>query len=203
MLNIRSRESIVLASKSEIRAAMLSYLSIPNEIMPANIDEVAIRGEAGDQPLDAQALLLAAAKAGSVSQILPESLVIGSDQICSIEGEILSKPGTTENAIRQLHKLRGKTHQQTSAVAVYKAGEKLWDAVDVARLTMRPLTDEEITLYVEADEPIHSCGAYKFESYGVHLFSKVEGDADTVYGMPMMPLLAWLHEQNVLYLSAD
>lgn len=199
MVKIASHQSIVLASASEIRGAMLAHMGIPFDVMPANIDEASIRDSLISESFKAQALALAGAKAKAVSEMLTESVVIGSDQICSFGDEILSKPGNTENAIAQLTRLSGQTHMQTSALAVYRGGEKLFEAVESAKLTMRPLSAEDIDAYVHHDNPIHSCGAYKFEALGVHLFARVEGDADTIYGMPLMPLISWLHASNILY----
>lgn len=196
-----THHAIVLASRSSIRAQMLSHVGITVEIMPSTVNEDAIRAQMKGAPFAEQALRLACAKAESVSRVLAKSYVIGADQICSLGNEILTKPGNKDNARLQLQRLRGVEHQQHSALAVYFGGEKLFQAVDTARLAMRALSDEEIGIYLELDKPYDSCGAYKYESFGAHLFREVQGDAETIFGMPLLPLMAWLHEKSIISLS--
>mgnify|MGYP000042895156 CR=1 FL=1 len=147
------------------------------------------------------ALALAAAKARAVSTRQPDAYVIGADQICVHKGDILSKPGSYDRAEAQLAALSGSTHQQHSAVVLARGGEIVWQHVATASLTMRALTADEIHAYVAADAPLSSCGSYKFEGLGRHLFSAVTGEQDVIQGLPLVPLLATLHAEGVITLG--
>ena len=116
-------------------------------------------------------------------------------------GKALSKPGTYERAEAQLAGLAGSTHQQHCAVVLAKGSEVVWEFHDVAKLTMRALSAADIRAYVAADAPLSSCGAYKFEGLGRHLFSTMVGDHDVIQGLALVPLLAQLHALRVISLS--
>jgi septum formation protein len=129
----------------------------------------------------------------------PDAVVIGADQVLSIDGEILHKPGSEEEARAQLNKLRGRTHQLHSAVAIlYKGNTK--SIVDTATLTMRDFSDEYLDWYLETagEGMLTSVGAYHIEGLGIHLFSNIKGDYFTVLGLPIMPVLEELRQLSIL-----
>lgn len=203
MANFHLSAPLVLASTSQIREKMLNDLGIPVTVINPKCDEEALRKTVTHLPVTKQAIELAKGKAMSVNKIHPGWLVIGADQICEMDGEILSKPGTADNAILQLAKLSGKSHHQHSAAVMIHKGEVIWEGVETATLTMRDLTPEDIAAYVKLDNPIHSCGAYKYEEHGKHLFSDIKGRDDVILGMPLMKLLNGLYDHGFMRMTAQ
>ncbi len=189
-----ANKPLILASGSVVRQQMLAAAGLKFSIRSPGHEEEAVKPTIRHLPLSEQALRLADVKAAPISRAQPEALVIGADQICSLDGEIFSKPGTFEHAAEQLRRLSGKTHTQTCAAVLLERGEPIWTYAAQARLTMRNLSDEEIEAYIRADTPLAACGAYKIESLGRHLFASIEGDQDVIKGLPLIPLLAELHK---------
>ena len=144
----------------------------------------------GEQHPDALAFALAHAKGTAVSALHPEAIVIAADQLCVVDNTYLSKPITVDVAIQHLTRLANRSHQLINGVVLYRHGQPLWGATHTCTLHMRALTTAEIDSYVQLEKPYFSCGAYKFESLGVHLFSKVDGNSDAIQGLPLLPLLA-------------
>lgn len=192
---------LILASGSTIRQQMLKSFGLQFSVEVSGVDEAALSSGLAGMKVPAQALALARAKALSVSNNHRDAYVIGADQMCEINGEILGKPGSYDNAQAQLAKLAGRTHHQHSGVVLARGGEVIWEHSAQAALTMRALTAEEIHAYVAAEAPLSSCGSYKFEALGRHLFSAAEGDHDVIKGLPVLPLLAKLHALGVLSLG--
>jgi len=192
---------IILASSSVVRQQMLAKAGIKFSIKNPGHEEAELKTTIRHLSLGEQALRLADVKAEAISRANPDALVIGADQICSLEGEIFSKPGTFENAHAQLRRLSGKTHTQTCAAVILQRGEPLWTKVAEARLTMRALTESEIDAYLREDAPLAACGAYKIESLGRHLFAAIDGDYDVIKGLPLVPLLAELHRLGAVALA--
>lgn len=201
MPNFHLSLPLVLASSSEIRQKMFRDLGIPITVINPKFDEEAARAKCRDLPLQKQALELAKGKAASINAIHPGWLVIGADQICEIDGEILCKPGDKENAILQLARLSGKNHHQHSAAVFIHRGEVIWEAVETATLTMRDLSPEDMEAYVKLDNPIHCCGAYKYEEHGKHLFSDIKGRDDVILGMPLLKLLNGLYDHGFMSMT--
>lgn len=193
---------LVLASGSPVRAQMLKSVGLHFSVAPSNVDEAAIKQSTGDTEPSALAAALARAKALNVSVNYPDHFTIGADQVCALEQQIFSKPVTLEKATQQLMQLQGHTHHQHSAVCVARGNEVLFETVTSAALTMRALSREQCHAYAVAERPLQACGSYLFESMGRHLFEQIEGDSDTILGLPLVPLLAALHRLGAIRLGA-
>jgi septum formation protein len=180
---------LVLASTSRYRHALLKRLGVPFTAIAPPIDESALQASLRD--LDARALTthLARAKAQSVAEVeISNAVVVGSDQVLTLDGQILGKPHTAERAVAQLEWLAGRTHELVTAlVVVHPGGEE--HHLDVARLTLRPLGRDAIERYVAADSPLDCAGSYKLEARGIALFERVEApDPTAVTGLPLIAL---------------
>lgn len=184
--------SLILASGSSIRQQMLKSVGLAFSVVPSGVEEDDIKHAMKGQPIPTLAAALADAKTLAVSRQHPGAYTLGADQICVLQGTPLSKPGSYEKAEAQLAQLCGKTHEQHCAMTLAKGEEILWRFHGVAQLTMHTLTADEIRAYVAADAPLASCGAYKFEGLGRHLFAQVSGDHDVIQGLALVPLLAEL-----------
>ncbi|MDX2095368.1 MAG: nucleoside triphosphate pyrophosphatase [Alphaproteobacteria bacterium] len=198
---IRQHAPLILASGSSIRQQMLKAVGLAFSVVPSGVEEEAIKAAMAQAPLPELAAALARAKTLAVSAAHPDAYTIGADQICVHAGEVLSKPGSYARAEAQLARLAGSTHTQHCAMTLARGDEILWEFHDTATLTLRPLTAAEIRAYVAADAPLQSCGAYKFEGLGRHLFAQVEGDHDVIQGLALVPLLAQLHARGILSLA--
>lgn len=193
---------LVLASGSPIRAQMLKSVGLSFSVVPSNVDEAKVKQGCADTDLPQLAVRLARAKALWVAKDYPDHLTIGADQVCELEGGIINKPEGFDNAVAQLKALRGKTHHQHSAFCVVRGDQVLDEKVDTATLEVRSdLTDAAIRAYVHADRPLQSCGSYKFEQLGRHLFARAVGDHDTIKGLPLLALLAALHRLGAVVLG--
>ena len=193
---------IILASGSEIRRKLLENAGVPHRIVPARIDEEAVKAAlVADHvaPRDI-ADALADAKARRVSGKYPGDLVIGADQVLELNGVLLSKPADRGEAAHQLGCLSGRRHELHSAVVVYEDGRPVWRHVERAQLTMRPITEGFIARYLDRnwDSVRNSVGAYRIEEEGVRLFSTVSGSYFTILGLPLLQLLAYLGERGVI-----
>lgn len=192
---------IILASGSAIRQHMLKAVGLSFSVEPSGVDETSIKQQREGAPIPELAIALASAKTLSVSERHPSAYTIGADQLCVHRGRTLSKPGSYERAEAQLAELAGDTHEQHCGIVLAKGSEILWTHHAVARLTMRELSASAIRAYVAADSPLASCGAYKFEGHGRHLFRHVEGDHDVIQGLALVPLLTELHARAVIVLG--
>jgi septum formation protein len=180
---------------------LLEGAGLSVETEPPGIDERAI--EAGVLPKEPRhiAQQLAREKALAVSRRHPDRVVIGADQTLACEGQLFHKPADRAAAQKQLAVLSGRTHALNSAIAVVRHGG-IREAGEVARLTMRTLSPDEIDIYlnVACDSALHSVGAYQVEGFGIHLFERIEGDHSTILGLPLLPLLAILREMKLVAL---
>lgn len=194
--------SLILASKSPHRFALMTGAGLEFIAIPADIDERAIEAAFLSEALTPSDLaqLLADSKAINVSEQHPDAIVIGSDQTLSLDGDLFHKPENMEYARRHLLKLSGKTHELNSAISIAQNGKILWQHVSVAYLTMRELSPEFIGRHLSraGEDVLTSVGAYQLEKEGVQLFDKIEGDFFTIVGLPMLPLLTKLRQLNII-----
>lgn len=188
---------LLLASQSAGRANILRAAGLSFETSPAHIDEegltAALQAE-GQSPRNI-ADALAEAKAIKISSRLPGVIVLGADSVLALDdGVMLTKPDDKDDAKAQLRTMAGRRHRLFSAVVAARDGQAIWRHVDVAKLSMRALSDSFIDAYVEQnwDSIRWTVGCYEIEGAGVQLFDRVEGDPWTIIGLPMLPLLQWL-----------
>jgi len=195
-----SRSQIILASTSITRRKMLEDAGARLIIKAPEIDEDVVKQSiAGSDPADI-AMILAQAKAMSVSEANRSAIVVAADQVLSLGDRIFNKPKNREEARDQLLDLRGQRHVLTSAVACAIDGNVIWSHDDEAQLVMREFSNEFLGAYLAAldDQVFDSVGGYKLEGLGSQLFEAVEGDFFTILGLPLLPLLEFLRSQNVM-----
>lgn len=177
--------AIILASTSVYRKSLLVRLGLHIECIAPGVDEKELKQSLSD-PIQI-ATSLARAKSEAVFRQMPDAIVIGGDQVATIDGTILDKPGTKENAARQLHALSARTHELITAVCILSPGQKPMEHADISRLAMRPLTKEAIKNYIRLDNPLDCAGSYKIESAGIALFERIEtADHTAITGLPLI-----------------
>ena len=190
-------KEIILASKSEVRRKILEENGIKCIVEPSNIDENLIKESLLKENVTSELISknLAELKANKISQKKSEKLVLGADSIIDLEGEIISKPLNRNDAFNILRKLNGKKHQLISSVCISKNGSMIWNYTDAANLTMKQMTNEELKLYLTKikDKELYAYNVYQIEGEGRSLFSKIEGDEDTIMGLPVKQIKAYLN----------
>jgi septum formation protein len=196
------RPRLVLASASPFRRRMLEAAGLTFRVVPADVDEAAVKGalQRSGATLPNIAHGLAAAKAEAVSAALPDALVIGADQVLGCGAEMFNKPASIAEAREQLLRLRGKTHELNTAVALAGGGKALWVHLETATLTMRPFSDAFLADYLArlGERVRRTVGAYAIEGLGIQLFERIEGDAFTVVGLPLLALLSELRTRRAI-----
>jgi septum formation protein len=196
------KPDLILASKSPYRAQILSSAGVDFKIHPASIDERAVEApliESNQDPTDIP-LILAQAKAMTVSEKFVDAIVIGSDQTLTFENQLLHKPENMEQARRRLLLLSGKTHTLDSAVTLARNGEILWYHTDAATIWFRKLDPGFIGRHLAkvGEKALTSVGAYQIEGEGVQLFENIKGDFFSIMGLPIIPLLKILREMDII-----
>lgn len=181
---------------------MLQAAGLAIEAKPAEIDERAIEAALGEEARDGEtvAMVLAEAKACEVSGRHPDALVIGSDQTLAFAGELLHKPGSMEEARRNLLRLRGSTHQLHSAVVLAADGEAVWRHLSTVDMTMRDFDAAYAGRYLAriGERALQSVGSYQVEAEGINLFETIEGDHFAIIGLPLLALLAELRDRGAI-----
>lgn len=197
-----STRSVVLASASKSRANLLTAAGLVFEVVPAHADEDAVKAALKTEGADARqcAETLAEIKAVQVSQRLPEALVIGADQMLECDGVWFDKPKDMNSARAHLTAMRGKAHTLPTAAAVVLGGSVIWHHSASPKLTMRDFSDAFIEHYLAntGERILSSVGAYQLEGWGVQLFERIDGDFATILGLPLLPLLGFLREHQVI-----
>ena len=191
---------LLLASRSTVRRALLEAAGVPIEVHPADLDERALETHPDSQAPTAIAAQLARAKASSVAASYPGRLILGADQTLELGGKHFAKPADRAAAGAQLRALSGRTHELHSAIAFVQDAAVLFEYIGTARLTMRPLSDHFLDLYLDAigDAATASVGAYQVEGPGIQLFDRLDGDYFTVLGLPLIAALDFLRRRGCL-----
>ena len=190
-------KEIILASKSGVRKKILEENSIQCKIEPSNVDEDSVKESLLKERASPTIISknLAELKANKISQKFVEEMVLGADSVIDLEGEIISKPNDRAEALEILKKMNGKTHQLISSVCISRGGSMIWNYTDKASLTMKNMTFLELENYLEkiSDEDLYAYNVYQIEGEGRNLFSKIEGDEDTIMGLPVKKIKEYLN----------
>ena len=188
---------IILASRSAVRKKILNKSSINCEVMPANVYEDQIKESLIKEKATPEMISknLAELKANKVSEKKPNELVLGADSVVDLNGELISKPTNRKEALAILQKLNGQKHQLISSVCISKNGSMIWNFTDTSTLTMKQLNLNEIKSYLAKirDKELYAYGVYQIEADGKSLFSKIEGNEDTIMGLPVKQIKEYLN----------
>ena len=190
-------KKIILASKSGVRKKILEENNIQCEIEPSNVDEDSVKESLLKERASPEIISknLAELKANKISQKFIEKMVLGADSVIDLEGEIISKPNNRAEALEILKRMNGKTHQLISSVCISKGGSMIWNYTDKASLTMKNMTFLELENYLKkiTDKDLYAYNVYQIEGEGRSLFSKIEGDKDTIMGLPVKKIKEYLN----------
>ena len=188
---------IILASKSGVRKKILEKNKISCDVEPSNIDEDEIKVSLLNEDASPELISknLAELKANKISTKSPDKIVLGADSVIDLDGELISKPKSRNEALEILQKLNGKKHQLISSVCISKNGSMIWNYTDASSLTMKELNLDQIKSYLKKvdDKKLYAYGVYQIEEGGRDLFSKIEGDEDTIMGLPVKKIKEYLN----------
>ena len=187
---------IILASKSKVRKDILTIHNIDCEVIQSNVDEDPIKDSLIAEGATPEVISknLAELKANKVSSNMYDELVLGADSVIDLNGELISKPSSREEAMNILKKLNGKSHYLISSVCISKNNSMIWNYTDKARLTMKNFSDLELKDYLNkiSDEALYAYNVYQIEGEGKNLFEKIEGDKDTIMGLPITQIKTYM-----------
>ena len=187
---------IILASKSKVRKEILDKNNIKSVVMPSNVDEDIVKESLIKEKATPEIISknLAELKANKVSMKKTDEIVLGADSVIDLNGELISKPETREQAMKILKKLNGKSHFLISSVCVSKNGSMIWNHTDKAKLSMKNLSDDELKNYLSKipDETLYAYNVYQIEGLGRNLFTSIEGDEDTIMGLPVKKIKEYI-----------
>ena len=187
---------IILASKSKVRKDILTEHNIDCEVIQSNVDEGPIKDSLIVEGATPEIISknLAELKANKVSSNLYDKLVLGADSVIDLNGELISKPSSREEAMNILRKLNGKSHYLISSVCISKNNSMIWNHTDKAKLTMKNFSDLELKNYLNkiSDEALYGYNVYQIEGEGKYLFDKIEGDKDTIMGLPIAQIKTYM-----------
>ena len=188
--------NIILASKSGVRKKILDENNIKSEVIPSNLNEDQVKESLLNKKATPEIISknLAELKANKISKKIKDRLVLGADSVIDLNGELISKPTNRKEALTILQKLNGKKHQLISSVCISKNGVVIWNFTDASNLTMKNLNSAEIKSYLEKirDKELYAYGVYQIEAGGKSLFTKIEGDKDTIMGLPIKQIKEYL-----------
>ena len=191
---------IILASKSKVRKEILDKNGLNCEVQPSNVDEDIIKESLEKQKASPEEVSknLAELKANKVSQKFIEAFVIGADSVIDLKGKVISKPTNRDQAYEILKSLNGETHYLISSVCISKGGNMIWNFTDRASLTMKNMTEKEMKEYLSkiSDEALYAYNVYQIEGLGRSLFSKIEGNENTIMGLPVEKIKDYLKNYN-------
>ena len=190
------QNKIILASKSKVRKEILDKHNIPNEVKPSNVDEDSVKRSLIKENAtpDVISKNLAELKANKVSSMQEGKMVLGADSVIDLNGELISKPESREEALKILKKLNGKKHHLVSSVCISRNGSMIWNYTDKATLTMKNFSDESLKKYLLkiTDDALYAYNVYQIEGEGKNLFSSINGDVDTIMGLPIKQIKKYL-----------
>jgi len=187
---------IILASQSKVRKKILDEHNILNEARPSNVDEGVVKSSLLKEKASPEIISknLAELKANKISGKYSDNLVLGADSVIDLNGELISKPDNREEALEILRKLNGKKHYLISSVCISKNGSMVWNHTDKATLTMKKMNDDELKNYLAkiSDEALYAYNVYQVESEGRDLFSSIDGNENTIMGLPIEKIKKYL-----------
>ena len=189
---------IILASKSQVRRNILKKNNINCLVKPSNVDEEPVKASLIKEGASPEIISknLAELKANKVSQKMDQELVLGADSVIDLNGELISKPENRKEALEILKKLNGKKHDLISSVCISKNGSMIWNYTDKAELTMKEMSDGDLKDYLSkiSDQALYSYNVYQIEGEGKNLFEKIEGDTNTIMGLPIKKIKDYLNK---------
>jgi septum formation protein len=189
--------SLILASKSRVRKDILDKNNISNKVKPSNVDEEVFKKSLLENKASPEMISksLAEIKANKVSQTERNNLVLGADSVIDLNGKLISKPTNRDEALNILKDLNGQKHYLISSVCISKNGSMIWNYTDKASLTMKKMTNKDLCNYLSkiSDEKLYAYNVYQIEGEGKNLFSKIEGDQDTIMGLPIKKIKEYLN----------
>ncbi len=189
-------DKIILASKSKVRKEILDKNNIKSYVVPSNVDEDIVKISLLKEKASPEIISknLAELKANKVSLKKTNEIVLGADSVIDLNGELISKPETREEAMTILKKLNGKSHFLISSVCLSKNGSMIWNYTDKAKLTMKNFSNEELTSYLSkiSDEALYAYNVYQIEGEGKNLFANINGDEDTIMGLPVKKIKEYI-----------
>ena len=190
------QNKIILASKSKVRKEILDKYNIPNRVEPSNVDEDTVKESLIQERAtpDIISKNLAELKANKVSLKQTNQIVLGADSVIDLEGQIISKPENRNEAFNILKKLNGKKHNLISSVCISRNGSMIWNYTDKAELTMKNFSDKDLELYLSkiSDDALYAYNVYQIEGEGRNLFSEIQGDKNTIMGLPIKQIKQYL-----------
>ena len=187
---------IILASQSKVRKKILDEHNILNEVRPSNVDEDVVKSSLLKEKASPEIISknLAELKANKISGKYSDNLVLGADSVIDLNGELISKPDNREEALEILRKLNGKKHYLISSVCISKNGSMVWNHTDKATLTMKKMNEDELKNYLAkiSDEALYAYNVYQIEGEGRNLFSRIDGNENTIMGLPVEKIKKYL-----------
>ena len=187
---------IILASQSKVRKKILDEHNILNEVKPSNIDEDVVKSSLLKEKASPELISknLAELKANKISRKFTDNLVLGADSVIDLDGELISKPENRQEALEILKKLNGKKHHLISSVCISKNGSMVWNHTDKASLTMKKMREEELKSYLAkiSDEAVYAYNVYQIEGEGRNLFLSINGNENTIMGLPVEKIKKYL-----------